>query len=153
MSGKIQELIPDPISSRKIFHYIQQTEIGGKKIKLSDLNPDEKLGLNAIRNIFKQFEDTLQDLDEPILKNIRDNYLPIIWSEYRGFNPSQFADMFDTKVYGPTKSFKFAKKRIYDTINEGLKKVLGLNLAWIMLLNYLKYMLLQQVKQYQHELY
>ena len=122
LSGKIQELIPDPISSRKIFHYIQQTEIGGKKIKLSDLNPDEKLGLNAIRNIFKQFEDTLQDLDEPILKNIRDNYLPIIWSEYRGFNPSQFADMFDTKVYGPTKSFKFAKKRIYDTINEGLKK-------------------------------
>ena len=30
--------------------------------------------------------------------------------------------MFDTKVYGPTKSFRFSKKRIYDTINEGLKK-------------------------------
>ena len=122
LTGELQKLIPDPRSQRKIFHYVQQTEIGGRKFILKDLDGYEQKGLEVSRNVIKQFEDTLPDLDEPILINIRDNYLPILWSEYKGFNPSEFAEFFNSKVYGPNKSFQFSRKRIYDTINDGLKK-------------------------------
>lgn len=120
--GELQKIIPDPRSQRKIFHYVQQTEINGRKFILKDLDKYEQKGLEITRNIFKTFEDILPTLDEPILKNIRDNYLPIIWSEYKGFNPSEFTDFFNTKVYGPNKSFPFNKKRIFDDINDALKK-------------------------------
>jgi hypothetical protein len=126
LTGELQKLIPDPRSQRKIFHYIQQTEIGGRKFILSDLDEYEQKGLEISRNILKQFEDTLPNLDEPILKSIRDNYLPIIWNEYKGFNPSGFSEFFNAKVYGPNKSFPFNRRRLYDTINDGLKKGLRL---------------------------
>ena len=123
LTGKLQELIPDPQSGRKIFHYIQQTELApGRKIKLSDLNPEEKLGLNAVRDIFKQFEDTLKNTDEPLLRNVRENYLPIIWNEYPGSNPEKFINLFNSKVYGPSKNFRYSYKRLFEDINEGLKK-------------------------------
>lgn len=124
--GELQQIIPDPRSQRKIFHYIQQTEINGRKFVLDDLDKYEQKGLEVSKNIMKQFEDTLPDLDEPILKSIRDNYLPILWNDYKGFNPSGFSDFFNAKVYGPNKSFPFNRRRIYDTINDGLKKGLRL---------------------------
>lgn len=126
LTSELQKIIPDPRSQRKIFHYIQQTEINGRKFVLNDLDKYEQKGLEVSKNIMKQFEDTLPDLDEPILKNIRDNYLPILWAEYKGFNPSGFSDFFNSKVYGPNKSFPFNRRRIYDTINDGLKKGLRL---------------------------
>ena len=123
LTGKLQELIPDPQSGRKIFHYIQQTELApNRKIKLSDLNPDEKLALNAVRDIFKQFEDTLKSTDEPLLRNVKENYLPIIWNEYPGSNPEKFINLFNSKVYGPSKNFRYSYKRLFEDINEGLKK-------------------------------
>ena len=126
LTGELQKLIPDPRSQRKIFHYVQQTEINGRKFILKDLDEYEQKGLEISRNIIKTYEDILTNLDEPILKNIRDNYLPIIWSEYKGFNPSGFGDFFNAKVYGPNKSFPFNRRRLYDTINDGLKKGLRL---------------------------
>lgn len=121
LTGQIQQLIPDPRSGRKIFHYVQQTEIAGRKFTLNDLNANEKEALKLIKNAFEQFED-LKNFDDPILTNIRNNYLPIIWNDYKGFDPTGFVDTFNTKVYGPNKSFAYNKKRIYESINDALKK-------------------------------
>ena len=127
--NRIQEMLPDPTSRRKVFHYIQGSRVNKKlefdlssePLTKKNLTKQELQVAHYLRLTLDGMYEEVSKLDSTIIKSYRHNYLPLLWKEYLGKNPLMFAQQFDEKVTGTSGVFKFGKKRTFEDINEGYK--------------------------------
>lgn len=115
----LNHLLPDPRSQQKIFYHTQGVKFEGKLIfSLNNFSKNEKAAIPLVNNIMKMFEKSLSNGDESLLTHTLTNYLPRIWDQYTGSNPSLFAKNYIAKLYGKDASFVFANKRLFKDINK-----------------------------------
>jgi hypothetical protein len=123
-------VVPEPISRKKIFHYIQGTTVDdklnynpkGKIIKKTDLSPLELEGANIIRKTLDTIHDTLKNefQNTPFVFNYRSNYLPLIFDDFKGVNKFNYTDETIRNFGNASTSSRFFYKRTFDSINEAL---------------------------------
>jgi hypothetical protein len=127
--NRIKEFLPDETSRSKVFHYIQGTTVdkqlrftaAGNVLKASDLSKRERAAATHIRKTLDGIFEEINKVEPGIISSYRSNYLPLLWEQYTGKNPLEFLSTFDQKVYGTSRSTRFAKQRIFSDINEGFK--------------------------------
>jgi hypothetical protein len=126
-----KNVVPEPTSRRKIFHYIQGTTVDdklnysstGRILTKKDLTKLELEGAEMIRKTLDTIYDTLQKefTNIPFTFNYRSNYLPLIFEDFRGANRFNYTDETIRSFGNASTSSRFFYKRTFDSINEALK--------------------------------
>jgi hypothetical protein len=128
---KFNEVVPEPTSRRKIFHYIQGTTVDdklnysstGRILTKKDLTKLELEGAEIIRKTLDTIYNTLKNefQEIPFIFNYRSNYLPLIFDDFKGVNKFDYTNEMVRKFGNTQTSSRFFYKRTFDSINDALK--------------------------------
>jgi hypothetical protein len=114
---KFNEVVPEPTSRRKIFHYIQGTTVDdklnysstGRILTKKDLTKLELEGAEIIRKTLDTIYNTLKNefQEVPFIFNYRSNYLPLIFDDFKGVNKFDYTNEMIRKFGNTQTSSRF----------------------------------------------
>ena len=135
--NRIKTYLPDEAQRKRVFHYIQGTKLASNRLEpnssgtpltKSELTSREQRSAFYIRKVLDKYYEVLDKVDPNIIKGYRQNYLPLLFEDYKGSNPSVYSDDLinlinqnEKRLYGVSPGFRFGKKRQFSDINEALE--------------------------------
>jgi hypothetical protein len=133
MYDDLVNLVPDPTERRQIFHYVQGTKVdangnyslAGRVIVKNDLTPNQLEASEFVRKSLDTMYGEVNKYGGNAIRGYRLNYLPILWDDFSS-DPNGYGLKFidqitqrEKNLYGTSPYSRFAKRRVFDSINEG----------------------------------